>query len=243
MKKTLNSKFWNTNKELDPEVRKNLIQLAKDFIENLKVSKLKLVDIRFTGSLANYNWHDKSDIDLHLIFDLSNFDKHKDFIIELLQSKKTVWNLKHTVLMHGHPVEIYGEDVKAEHSSTGVFSLVKNEWLKEPKEKDENEEVDKKKVMRKYRDKVDEILYLEERADKETDKTKLIKDMENFVIKLRDSRNEALKKDGEMTVENIVFKMLRKNDFIDRLIALKNKLYDKNLTVEKVIDIESELKT
>ena len=237
MEKTLNKKIWSNKDTIDPDVRKNLLQMANDFVTSLKVSKLKLVDVRFTGSLANYNWHDKSDIDLHLIFDLSNFDKHKEFIKELLRAKKVVWNLKHNITLHGFPVEIYGEDVSDEHYSTGVFSLAKNEWIKEPKPENVSlEDVDKKQVMRKYRDKVDTILHLEELSEKEDDYTKLIKDMENFVVRLKDSRNEALAKEGETSIENIVFKMLRKNGFIDRLIELKNKLYDESLTIEQLQD-------
>ena len=69
MKEKLNDKIWNKDLTINQKVRKNLLQIAKDFIEFIKIKNLKIIDIVLTGSIANYNWHSKSDIDLHIIID------------------------------------------------------------------------------------------------------------------------------------------------------------------------------
>src|ERR1035437_8338537 len=107
MKDELNKKVWNPDFTINPKVRKNLLQIAKDFIEFVKIKNLQIVDIILTGSLANYNYHEKSDIDLHIIFDLYNFGKHENFIDEYLQTKKALWNQGHDIEMFGFKIEVY----------------------------------------------------------------------------------------------------------------------------------------
>lgn len=180
MTNELHPKFWNDDGTIKPDVRKNLLQIARDFITFTKVKNFKLLDIIFTGNLANYTYHDKSDIDLHVIFNLSKFGRKRALVKEYLQSKKTIWNNSHDVKIHGYTVEIYPEDEKNPHSSTGVFSLMKNAWIKKPKPP-ENVKVDKELVKRKYRDKVAQISQFEKQTDDENvDYKKLINDITNL---------------------------------------------------------------
>ena len=69
-KSTLNRKFWDKNRLLDRKTRDKLIAIAEDFIENVGLEG-KVKDITMTGSLASYNWHKNSDIDLHILI---NYD-------------------------------------------------------------------------------------------------------------------------------------------------------------------------
>lgn len=232
IQKQLNPKFW-TNRTLNANVRKQLLRIAADFITFTKVKNLKLHDIIFTGSLANFTYHEKSDLDLHIIFDLTNFERHRAFIKEFLQAKKTVWNNSHDINIHGFKIEIYPEDEKDGHTSTGDFSLVKNEWIKEPS-KPEKVEVNKELVKRKYQDMVDQVLYFEDISEKKkTDFSKLIKDIEKFAINLRDKRKSSLKSQGEFAPENLAFKMLRNNGYIQKLHDLKNTIYDEHMSLKE----------
>ena len=45
--------------------------------------------------------------------------------------------------------------------------------------------------------------------------------------KIKDGRRSGLDKDGEFSIENLVFKLLRRNGYIERLIEAKRKSYDK----------------
>ena len=53
---------------------RRLKDIVDDFIENLDI-EVDIEDIRFTGSLANYNWSNYSDIDLHIIKKLVAINK------------------------------------------------------------------------------------------------------------------------------------------------------------------------
>jgi len=66
VKDTLNPKIWTNvdNEEqskMHPEVREALLAIANEFIEFLNVD-IFVSDVTMTGSLANYNWSDFSDV-------------------------------------------------------------------------------------------------------------------------------------------------------------------------------------
>lgn len=69
----LNREFWTPENKLTPSIRKALLRIAKEFYDGIELEhKPKIKDIVFTGSLANYNYSDYSDVDLHLSFPKSN---------------------------------------------------------------------------------------------------------------------------------------------------------------------------
>ena len=50
------------------EIRKRLIEISNDFIDSFGV-EFFIHDVVLTGSLANYNWSNFSDVDLHILID------------------------------------------------------------------------------------------------------------------------------------------------------------------------------
>ena len=232
MKDTLTPKIWNEDLTINPEVRKNLLQISKDFIEFVKIKNLKITDIILTGSIAGYNWHAKSDVDLHVVVDLSNFGQHERFIDEYLQTKKAVWNQNHVIEMFGFDVEVYPENKAKKQTAAGIFSLAKNKWLITPVKKDVK--VDKELVKKKYQNEVDKILQIEdETQQKNFDYEKIIGEIDRYKDRWREKRTAAIKEEGEFAVENLVFKMLRHNAFLEKLTNMKKDLYDNALTLER----------
>ena len=75
----LNTDFWK-NDRLDPKIRQKLLDIAEDFIEGSLIEG-RVEDITFTGSLASYNYHLGSDIDLHLLVD---FDENDELVQKLM---------------------------------------------------------------------------------------------------------------------------------------------------------------
>ena len=73
------------------DVRKRLIEIADNFIESLSI-EFFIHDIVLTGSLANYNWSEFSDVDLHILYDLQESGDKKELLIELFKLKKTLFN-------------------------------------------------------------------------------------------------------------------------------------------------------
>jgi len=232
MKEELAPKIWNEDFTITSDVRKNLLKIAKDFIEFVKLKNLKIIDINLSGSIANYNWHSKSDIDLHVVLDLSNFGKHQRFIDEYLQTKKALWNRTHEIDMFGFRVEVYPEDKAKEQKPSGLFSLAKNKWIIQPEKKDVK--FDKELVKKKYQNEVDKILQIEEETKKKNfDYEQVINDINHYKEIWRNKRNTAIREEGEFSVENLVFKMLRNNGFLEKLTELKRELYDNALTLER----------
>ena len=126
------------NDKLNSRVRLRLLDIADDFIDELSVRWVKPEDIILTGSIANYNWSKYSDIDVHIIIDFSKIYKKKEFVEDYFNSKKELWKRDHEDLtIYGFPVELYVQDKDDELEASGVYSLDKNEWIKEPKNIDD----------------------------------------------------------------------------------------------------------
>ena len=68
-KQFLNPNIWSNENSIRPEIRSNLLQIANDFFDSLEIPPVKIHDIVLTGSLANFNWSEYSDVDLHILFD------------------------------------------------------------------------------------------------------------------------------------------------------------------------------
>lgn len=79
IKKTLNPKVWENPNDpnkatMVPKVRKALERIADEFIEYLG-DDVFVEDVVLTGSLANFNWSEFSDFDLHIIVDMQQYEE------------------------------------------------------------------------------------------------------------------------------------------------------------------------
>ena len=128
---TLEPNFWPLGKKLRPSIRKRLIEIAQDFYDSLEIDA-ELKDITFTGSLANYNWSPYSDVDLHLIVDYKDVEADPELAKDYFNAKKSLWNRIHDIYIDGFEVEVYVQDENEPHTSTGVYSVMNDEWLTEP---------------------------------------------------------------------------------------------------------------
>ena len=76
IKDSLNMNVWQSEDRIKPEISSRLIQIALDFIESIQVPHEIISDIIITGSLANYNWTEYSDIDLHILLNFEDVDEN-----------------------------------------------------------------------------------------------------------------------------------------------------------------------
>lgn len=235
IKKELNPKFWK-NGLLDSRIRLKLMDIADDFIDFLGIDWVKPDDIIMTGSLANFNWNKKySDIDLHILIDFSKVDKRKDFVKKYFDSLKNSWNEQHEDLsIFGFPVEVYVQDTNESHTSTGVYSLDKNEWIKEPERKKlATSKVNKSLIRNKVANYINQIDNLEEKYNTNKDNDFKVRKISEKLEKLWDTiknerKSELNNETGkEISNGNIIFKCLRRLNYIDKLYDLKTKTYDK----------------
>ena len=234
IKKHLNPKFWDDG-HLDTRIRLKLLDIADDFFDSLGVDWVEPEDVIITGSLANYNWNDKySDIDLHILVDYEDVDERVDFVREYFMLKKNEWNEKHKGLrIFGFPVEVYVQDANEAHASSGVYSIDRDEWIMEPdREKIRSGKVNKKHIremISTYMNKIDCLIdiYKHHKDDKH-EMEQVAKDAAEILDEIKAVRKEDLAKYGrEMCDGNIIFKALRRADYIGKLIKLKNLAYDK----------------
>ena len=231
IKKELNPKFW-PNGKLNSRVRLRLMDIADDFIQDLSVDWVKPKDVIFTGSIANYNWSRYSDIDLHILIDFKKvYPKNSDFVDDYFKSKKENWLANHEELkIFGFPIEISVEDSNDDNPSSGRYSLYKNKWIVKPNDFQDaiiNQEY-VKKTAAKYMTQIDNI---EHNLKSETDKHKCEK-YSNRVYKIFDKlktmRSEGLESDKkEMSSGNIIYKIIRRAGYIDKIWDIYNSSYDK----------------
>lgn len=229
-KKELNPNYWKDGK-FDSGIREKLIQIAKDLYEPLGI---KPDDITLTGSLAGYAYTKYSDLDLHILLDFSKINKDKNLVKQALDGRRFTWNIKHNIIIKGHEVELYFQDINDPHHALSVYSLLKNEWIKPPKY--DPPVIDWDDVNFKTKSFANFIQRLGE-AMKEVESPEEFEEIHNkgkkLFEKIQNFRKEGLGKEGEFSVENLVFKKLRWTESIEKLLNIINSSYD-NIFSESV---------
>ena len=238
LKDKLNDEFWHDGK-LDIYVRKNLLQIAKDFVEGFEIDDIPVEDVIMTGSLANYNWSEEySDIDLHIISDFTEISDDKELVKNYFDAVRKAWNQKHEGLkIYGYPVEIYIQDKNEKHTSTGVYSVLNDEWVIEPsKENIENDNLDSEEIrtkasefMNEIDELVDEINELKSNDAGNYDSYMNVYDKaENIMDRIKECRKMSLSGENgkEMSEGNLMFKSLRRNGYMEKIYNIKKESYD-----------------
>ena len=212
---------------MKPKIRRRLLKIVEDFLEGLKID-VKPSDIRLTGSLANYNWSKYSDIDLHIIVDYAQLGENKELVKAYFNAARLNWNNKHDIKVHGYEVEIYMEDAEEEHIASGLYSLTDQQWLVEPDPA--QVEIDHGTAHKKSDDIMTQINLIEKFALQKPKAA--MKSIERLRAKVRRLRSAGLKSDkAEFSAENIAFKILRREEALDRLADLKRNVYDKLMSM------------
>ena len=134
LKDELNPRIWDDNDKIKEKIREQLLSIAKFYKKEIEKDldlKIKLDDIILTGSLANYNWSNYSDLDVHLVFDFEKLDDY-NIVQKYLHKTKLVWGYEHNIKINGFMVEIYCQDTNENHESSGIYSLIDNKWIVKP---------------------------------------------------------------------------------------------------------------
>jgi len=233
IKDTLNPKVWENPEDpkkatMISKVRKALLRIAEEFVDDLG-DDVFVEDIYLMGSLANFNWSEYSDFDLHVIIDFERYEDQEDLYKELFDLKKKLFNDKHNIKIFGYDVELYAQGASDEAHSDGVYSVMNDEWIHRPTKL--NYKIDMsvlKTKIKSWTDKIDDAIE-EAKSEGDSDKLKSLKD------KLKDYRQSGLNKEGEFSYENLVYKFLRRSGHIGKLFDEKTKIKDKELSVETQI--------
>jgi len=233
----LNPEIWNESEDgsytMKEEVRNSLLAIANEFVDFLGI-EIFVSDITMTGSLANYNWSEFSDIDLHIMYDFTEAGEQKELYKELFKLKKTLFNSTHDIRVKGYEVELYVQDSSEPHFSTGVFSVMFDEWINELTK--ESVKIDDKKLEEKAQQWMDIIdTVIDNVSDEDLDVA--LETIDKVKDKLKKYRSCGLEREGEYSYENLVFKFLRRNEYIQKLFDFTNELVDKRLSLEQEINL------
>ena len=232
LRSELNQKVWTADNELKPEVRQVLLDIANSYFESLDLPSLAVKDIYFTGSLANYGWTDGSDIDLHLIVDYGELGE-VSFLEDYLYLKKKNWLDKHNINIYGFEVEPFAKDEEAEHAYKAIYSVLNNNWVVEPRK--DKPTIDFETVKDKsasIMNDIDRVL-----AIKDEDKRFLA--AEKLKNKLGGLRTIGLSREGEYSNENLIYKTLRRAEYLDKLGDAKDDAFDSKLSLNESIKIKT----
>ena len=217
----LNPVLWN-NFKLRDNIRYQLLLIAKHFAKEF--DNIQIHDITISGSNAAYNYTRKSDIDLHLVVNiLQNSD-----LEELYFCKKNDYNSKYDIKIKDIEVELYVQNAQVPQYSAGVYSVLNDQWISKPKKvapRFEADEVHNKLLS--YRDKIRRAL-----------KSSNVKFVKKTLDRLYRLRLTGLERQGEISIENIVFKKLRDQGQIEKLRQHINSLVSNELSLGEMMKIK-----
>ena len=107
------------------------MSIAKGLHIRFDIADFQIEDVIMT--LANFNWDENySDIDLHIVVDFNDVNDDVELVKEFFDAVKKKWNDTHKgIRIYGFP-RLYVQDVNEKHTSTGVYSVLYDEWIVEP---------------------------------------------------------------------------------------------------------------
>jgi hypothetical protein len=218
----LERRIWDDKDQLKPLLREYMMKIAMDFIDGLGMN-VNILDIKLTGSIANYNWSKYSDVDLHIVVDMSDYGEDEELVRGFFDGKRIAWNDKHNIKLAGYDVELYVEGKDDIHIATGMYSVLRDEWIVKPEREDKKIESDLIRQKAAYiMDMIDTAKIILSREDykaahRMADKLK---------AKIRRMRKCGLEKAGAYSPENLAFKVLRRNGYLGLLSDIKDRAYD-----------------
>jgi len=225
---TLNPKLWDGD-QLKEGLSNKFLRIANVFYDFLEVpDTAQVLDVLLIGSNANYNWTDKSDIDLHVVIDYQSVGDNLHLVKNLMMAKKSIWSTNYPLTYKGMDIELYAQDWNDRlHSSVGQYSLMKSIWLKKPNAdviSIDDEVIDAKMAPLQY-----EIENLKEQDPKLEFKIK------HVLQRLYKMRQTGLEAEGEYSIENLAFKKLRNKGLLARLKEMSKRITLSQLQIEQVV--------
>lgn len=216
----LESNIWSSD-HLRPDVAAALKSIAEELYDFFDLPSDLVQDLKFTGSLANYNYTKYSDIDLHLVVDFEDISDNTEMVKKFFDAKRRLWNQKHKITIKGYEVEAYVENVNEKHISSGAYSILDGDWIKRPSPI--KPRVDNLALSLKVSAIKDSVESAIDAGDLE-----MLGALKEKITKMRSS---GLEKGGEYSIENLAFKELRRKGIIKKLHDTYTARYDQKYSL------------
>lgn len=224
--------IFHDNSQIKKDIRKSLLEIANDFYDFMEFDWLEdgIKDIWLVGSLASFNWSELySDIDLHIILDFSEISSDKRIVENTAWAMKTLYNEKHDIEIEKFNVEVYAQDINEDIKSDGIYSILRQTWIRKPVKKEFNI---KRSAIERFTNpieaEVENALSLYRQG--EYDKSQRLADsLEDKIINLR---KIGLSQGGEFDPRNLAFKALRRNGSLEKVNQMKINSFDNEISIE-----------
>ena len=219
--------FIFDGEEIDPKVKELLLKIATYFWESLELEE-PFDDVTLTGSSVNYNYTPVSDIDLHILVDFNKFDD-PELIKKFFDAKKNIFNDKHNLKLGKQQIEIYVQDTNEQHTSSGVYSVMNNEWIKKPEYESINiPDGNIKRKSKPFKEKINDLI-----QDGKNNPERTLSQIKKLKERIKNFRQSGLDKSGEYSLENLAFKDLRNTGYLDKLSQLSQDLVSKQFSLNE----------
>lgn len=232
--KHLSKSIFSLDSELHKEVRDKLLEISNTFLDFIGI-EFFVHDIIIVGSIANYNWSKYSDVDLHIVIDFNEFspdeknsELYRDIITEFFHAKKIIWNTSTDIKIRGFDVELYIQDIDEMPKSSGVYSILNDEWIAKPPVIKSSKDLNIDKVLSKGEEYAKHIDSLLDSSNNGMDVSDEVSELRQKISKFRKS---GLERGGEFSYENLTFKLLRRNNYIGKLKNIKTSIQNKKLSL------------
>lgn len=224
---TLNPALFNSDEHLKPEIVNKLMQIVEAFVEDSEVLSMEdVITAHFVGSNASYNYTDKSDIDLHIVVDMSELSSDELMAQIAANGEKALFNKRYDIKLNGFDVEVYVEDMNADVKSNGIYDIFEDEWVRHPEFTSDGKEHFNFDFL------LDQAIKTCENKAKGTEP----EEIQNYINSLYVMRREALAKGGEPSDGNQVFKELRNLGYLDMLRDRVAQLKSQELSLTEAKD-------
>lgn len=223
--KELNPKLWDGMK-LKQEVRQKLLQIVKEFIKFCDIPEFEPDVVYMTGSLCAYNYTSGSDVDVHIKLNFKNFDC-PEIVEQMFDAKRDVFTDKFDITIYGFPVEVYVQDITDENIAAGEYDLIKDKWLERPQYSPPD--VNGREIKQKSAS-------LRRKIAKVVANEVGYKEAKGLMKRIKAWRKAALQDGGEFSSENLVFKALRKDGTISKLLDYIKTEKSEELSLEEGVE-------
>lgn len=218
---SLNSNLFDEDDQLITGVRDKILEIVDAFLEYAQVENIKVADIRLVGSNASYNYNEHSDVDVHIVTNLSKIADPETIARLYFDATKKNFKDSYDITIKGMDVEIYVEDINTSAQSNGVYSVTKDEWIRHPEPIEDPSEDD-----------IAEAEEIEEEIINSIKNAKDIDDLEEIIDDLYLMRKDALASKGETAPANLAFKSLRNKGILDKVKDTMRSELSKELSLE-----------
>lgn len=223
----LNRKIWDKDDKLKPELKEKLLYLTDLFLDEIDY-EFEIKDIILCGSLCNYNYSKYSDFDIHIVVDYTKIDQEKkDILVKYTDLFKKYFKIKYNIEILKYDVEFYVQNKDDEFNSAGIYSIRDDKWLSKPSH-DEHIKIEISKIksvaikLMKELDKYESII-----KTNSYDMNSVTTGLSEIWYDIKKYRKEGLSsKKGEYSYGNLVFKLLRRNGYIQKYMDMKKKMVE-----------------